>query len=465
MIYIRYIVKAIEKLQLPFTEVERLLVVRGKHGSENAPVPSLPPSPLHAALLDLKLKGAKNSQYSHLIVQGGRTVELPTIVSYTGLAAVRTNEPSISSDAYKPPPTIPTPTVVLEVSDVPQDPRLLKLKSELMSIYYMVPESLFLWDIYTSYTTSNTTSSSTNQQPLTSSTILNLDLNTTSNTPTTTTPTTAPSVISESNNKAHLDLTSLLTSYTSKNYPSLSKLMHTEILACYTVKDIFKLIFLLECLLPQGIWSCLYKSKHLKSTAWVYELLAPDSPPTSTTTSTSATTGNTTYTYMTISYLAQHIYALDRSLHYEEFSDKDNNISLANRNYYPHIQYTPKCCTSSSCIRGFFHDGKCQYTSDTASRMHDIHEKVLIQQQPSTTNTNTATRYSANHSSTNRTATTNTRTSYNPNPSYQPNPSNLQYASHTRILAILKEDPSEFDLDVMMPYNPPVSEFKTTVWV
>ena len=308
-----------------------------------------------------------------------------------------------------------------------------------MSIYYMIPESLFLWDIYTSYTTSNTTS-------------------------------TSPS--DTNNNKAH-DLTSLFTSYTTKNYPTLSKLMHTEILACYTIKDIFKLIFLLECLLPVGIWSCLYRSKHLKSTAWVYELLAPDTPTTTSTatTATVATTGsisNTANTYMTISYLAQHLYALDRSLHYEEFSDKDHNISLANRNYYPHIQYTPKCCTSSSCIRGFFHDGKCQYTSDPASRMHDIHEKVLIQQQPSATNTNTATRYSASHSSTTNRTTTNTRTSYNPNPSYQPAPgtgSNLQYASHARILAILKEDPSEFDLDVMMPYNPPVGEYKTTVWV
>jgi hypothetical protein len=86
-----------------------------------------------------------------------------------------------------------------------------------------------------------------------------------------------------------------------------------------------------------------------------------------------------TATGHTLAAVAVRIYSIDRALRYDDI--KGVEVQSAICTYKLRTQFAPRCLLAASCTRFMCHGGKCSNFTDTASRVPDIFDAP--QQQPS----------------------------------------------------------------------------------
>jgi hypothetical protein len=223
----------------------------------------------------------------------------------------------------------------IEVSNHISNPRFLKLKAELLCIYFAIPERLFKWPDDDEDSPSGqqkfdfneevATNDHTDLKPTDTSEALDLD--------------------DEAKKKSERKMKRRL-----RRKKALDKLIR-QVQDAQTPEELLTVIQAQDQLIPFGL-------------LLGYNL------------------STLPYSASTIADVAIRVYALDRALRYEEMKGMDACLIGAERTIRPRIHFCPRCALHPNCVRFFHHDGSCLYLENVderrGTRIPEINDDVAL---------------------------------------------------------------------------------------
>ena len=246
-----------------------------------------------------------------------------------------------------------------------------------------------------------------------------------------------------------------------------NELIFKKIQSATTPAEVLELVNLVESALPSNGW-----------TDYDYKVKLP-ALPCSSTNEDNEDNSTARTTQITTSYLGLRIFALDRSIRYEELKGIETSILGQEKNYKAHTQYIPKCCTTVNCIRSLCHDNKCVTIIDNGSRMIEISDNPAAIPTSTTAGITGFNTNNTNPSQAVRLPVTvgtginmrpggnmyNTSNLQNMNVGQQQPPRRIVIPNVMEYQALLKKDPNDFDIEGVQPYVPMGSEISSFGWV